>query len=44
MSIEDTLTLSDLRAAMNAMKDVEATMGVADAAILDRATPKKDET
>lgn len=44
MSIEDTLTLSDLRAAMNAMKDVEATMGVADAAILDRTTPKKDET
>lgn len=43
MSIEDTLTLSDLRAAMNAMKDVEATMGVADAAILDRATPKKDD-
>ncbi len=42
MSIEDTLTLSDLRAAMNAMKDVEATMGVADAAILERATPKKD--
>ncbi|WP_170755673.1 hypothetical protein [Ruegeria lacuscaerulensis] len=44
MSIEDTLTLSDLRAAMNAMKDVEATMGVADAAILNRATPQKDET
>ncbi len=44
MSIEDTLTLSDLRAAMNAMKDVEATMGVADAAILNRATSQKDET
>ncbi|WP_299901900.1 hypothetical protein [uncultured Ruegeria sp.] len=44
MSIEDTLTLSDLKAAMNAMKDVEATMGVADAAILNRATPQKDET
>ncbi|WP_170449293.1 hypothetical protein [Ruegeria arenilitoris] len=44
MSIEDTLTLSDLRAAMNAMKDVEATMGVADAAILNRASPQKDET
>ncbi len=43
MSIEDTLTLSDLRAAMNAMKDVEATMGVADAAILERTTPKKDD-
>ncbi|GAA6159198.1 hypothetical protein NBRC116589_13720 [Ruegeria sp. HU-ET01832] len=44
MSIEDTLTLADLRAAMNAMKDVEATMGVADAAILNRANPQKDET
>ncbi len=44
MSIEDTLTLADLRAAMNAMKDVEATMGVADAAILNRAAPQKDET
>ncbi|WP_170481206.1 hypothetical protein [Ruegeria arenilitoris] len=43
MSIEDTLTLSDLRAAMNAMKDVEATMGVADAAILNRATTQKDQ-
>ncbi len=43
MSIEDTLTLADLRAAMNAMKDVEATMGVADAAILNRAAPQKDE-
>ncbi len=43
MSIEDTLTLSDLRAAMNAMKDVEATMGVADAAILNRAVPQKEE-
>ncbi|TMV10403.1 hypothetical protein FGK63_04525 [Ruegeria sediminis] len=42
MSIEDTLTLSDLRAAMNAMKDVEATMGVADAAILKRTTIEKD--
>ncbi len=43
MSIEDTLTLADLRAAMNAMKDVEATIGVADAAILNRAAPQKDE-
>ena len=42
MSIEDTLTLSDLRAAMNAMKDVEATMGVADATILERMASKKD--
>ncbi|KUJ77771.1 hypothetical protein [Ruegeria profundi] len=44
MSIEDTLTLSDLRAAMNAMKDVEATMGLADAAILNRAASQKDES
>ena len=29
MSVEDTLTLSDLRAAMNAMREVEATRGVA---------------
>ncbi|WP_170343017.1 hypothetical protein [Ruegeria arenilitoris] len=43
MSIEDTLTLSDLRAAMNAMKDVEATLGVADAAVIERATQKKDD-
>ncbi len=36
LSIEETLTLSDLRAAMNAMKDVEAAMGVADAAVVSR--------
>jgi hypothetical protein len=36
LSIEDTMTLSDLRAAMNAMKDVEASMGLADSAILQR--------
>ena len=33
LSIEETLTLADLRAAINAMKDVEATMGAADAEI-----------
>ncbi|MEM6499386.1 MAG: hypothetical protein AAF709_22015, partial [Pseudomonadota bacterium] len=37
MSIEETLTLADLKAAMKAMKDVESTMGAADAAIQDRA-------
>jgi len=36
LSVEETLTLADLRAAMNAMKDVEASMGVADAAIASR--------
>ncbi|MDW4497414.1 hypothetical protein R5H30_05425 [Sulfitobacter sp. D35] len=38
LNIEDTLTLADLKAAMAAMRDVEATMGSADAAILRRAT------
>ncbi|MBR2657430.1 MAG: hypothetical protein IKD58_13270 [Loktanella sp.] len=33
LSIEETLTLSDLKAAISAMKDVEATMGDADAEI-----------
>lgn len=33
LSIEETLTLSDLKAAMNAMRDVEASMGAADEAI-----------
>ncbi|XDA99251.1 hypothetical protein AB1M95_04910 [Sulfitobacter sp. LCG007] len=37
LNIEDTLTLADLKAAMAAMRDVEATMGVADAAMLRRA-------
>jgi hypothetical protein len=36
LSIEETLTLADLRAAINAMKDVEASMGDADAEILKR--------
>jgi hypothetical protein len=31
LSIEETLTLADLKAAINAMKDVEASMGAADA-------------
>lgn len=37
-SIEETLTLADLKAAMNAMKDVEVTMGATDAAIQERAS------
>lgn len=36
LSIEETLTLADLKAAMNAMRDVEASMGDADTAILNR--------
>ncbi|SNT02138.1 hypothetical protein SAMN05421757_105155 [Tropicimonas sediminicola] len=36
LSIEETLTLADLKAAINAMKDVEATMGVADGEIQRR--------
>ena len=43
MSIEETLTLADLKAAMNAMKDVEITMGAADAAIQERAGQKDEE-
>lgn len=37
LSIEETLTLADLKAAMNAMRDVEASMGDADAEMLRRA-------
>lgn len=36
LAIEETLTLADLKAAMSAMKDVEITMGAADAAIQER--------
>lgn len=36
--IEDTLTLADLKAAMNAMRDVESSMGAADAEIQRRST------
>lgn len=42
LSIEETLTLADLKAAMNAMRDVEASMGDADSAILKRM--KADRT
>lgn len=44
MSIEETLTLADLKAAMNAMKDVEITMGAADAAIHERTSSPKNAT
>ncbi len=37
LSIEETLTLADLKAAMNAMKDVEISMGDADALMRRRA-------
>ncbi len=43
MSIEETLTLADLKAAMNAMRDVELTMGLTDAAIQERTAGLKDE-
>ena len=43
MSIEETLTLADLKAAINAMKDVEATMGAADTSILKRAMQNADD-
>lgn len=43
MSIEETLTLADLKAAMNAMKDVELTMGAVDAAIHDRTGGPSDK-
>jgi hypothetical protein len=38
LSIEETLTLADLKAAINAMKDVEASMSDADGEILRRRT------
>jgi uncharacterized membrane protein YgdD (TMEM256/DUF423 family) len=39
LSIEETLTLADLKAAINAMREVEVSMGAADAEIMKRATP-----
>lgn len=44
MSIEQTLTLADLKAAMNAMKDVEMTMGAADTAMHERTAPSDEKT
>ncbi|MEM8632038.1 MAG: hypothetical protein AAGF74_12440 [Pseudomonadota bacterium] len=38
LSIEETLTLADLKAAINAMKDVEASMGAADTEVMRRVT------
>lgn len=43
MSIEETLTLADLKAAMNAMKDVELTMGAVDAAVQERVSGHKTD-
>ena len=42
LSIEETLTLADLKVAINAMKDVEATLSDADARIISRI--REDET
>ena len=42
LSIEETLTLADLKAAINAMKEVEVSMGDADAAMHRRATATSD--
>jgi hypothetical protein len=39
LSIEETLTLADLKAAISAMRDVEMSMGAADAAIQKRLAP-----
>ncbi|MFD0980034.1 hypothetical protein [Tropicimonas aquimaris] len=43
LSIEETLTLADLKAAINAMKDVEATMGLADGEIQRRVAAIEPE-
>jgi len=41
LSIEETLTLADLKAAINAMRDVEVSMGAADAEVMKRvSTPE----
>jgi hypothetical protein len=37
LSIEETLTLADLRAAVNAMREVETSLGEADAEVRRRA-------
>ena len=41
--IEETLTLADLKAAMNAVRDVEASMGAADAEVRRRSTGSSPE-
>lgn len=40
VGVEETLTLSDLRAAMRAMKDIEASMGAADRDLAHRLSPQ----
>ncbi|PFG64175.1 hypothetical protein AXZ77_2807 [Thioclava sp. ES.031] len=42
LPIEETLTLADLKAALNAMRDVEQTMSGADAEMLKRVSEKVD--
>ena len=42
-SIEDTLTLADLKAAMNAMREVESSLGAADAEIRRRSSAAAPE-
>ncbi len=44
LSIEETLTLADLKAAINAMKDVEASMGDADGEILRRKLAREHDS
>ena len=41
VGIEDTLTLADLRTAMNAMKDIEGSLGAADDAIVSRLSDRR---
>ena len=43
LSIEETMTLAELKAAINAMRDVEASMGDADAQILRRTSGLPDD-
>lgn len=43
LSIEETLTLADLKAAINAMRDVESSMGAADAEIRRRGSTEETE-
>lgn len=44
LSIEETLTLADLKAAINAMKDVEASLGDADGEILRRKLAREQDS
>lgn len=44
VSIEETLTLAELKAAISAMRDVEITMGAADAAMQERISGEKPQS